>query len=209
MLWISKPGFATFGIDGMVAKELATDGVETTAYALLVGHHGKIIYKSARGFEPDYSIVLSDDWIDRVTRRALVEIDRRLVPIPDAVRMLRPVADSALPMAVARGSIWPALASDIQHLEIDGIVKNRYVSSHDDGKHKLLPNVYLQACAGLTLAQGRGVEAGDFRSSVTSPLSVGLTVIDFASNSDTDSLLATGATKIIERMADLSSVLSV
>lgn len=193
----------TFDIDGMVAKELAAGGVETTAYALLVGHHGKIIYKSAWGFEPDYSIVLSDDWIDRVTRRALVEIDRRLVPIPDAV------ADAALPMAVASGSIWRALASGIQHLEIDGIVKNRYFSSHDDGKHKLPPNVYLQACAGLTLAQGRGVEAGDFHSSVTSPLSVGLTVIEFAPNLDTDSLLATGATKMIEKMADLSSVLSV
>ena len=144
----------TFDIEGMVAKELAADGVETTAYALLVGHHGKIIYKSAWGFEPDYSIVLSDGWIDRVTRRALVEIDRRLVPIPDAIMVLR-------------------------------------------------------ACAGPGLTPERGVAVEGFRAGVSSGHGACLTAIGFAPNSGAESLLATGTTAVIKKIAVLPSVLSI
>ena len=87
---ISKPYFVIFDLDGVVAEELAAEGVATTANALLAGHRGKIIDESVRRFERDYSIALSDDWIDRVIPRALVETDRRLIPIPDAIMVRRP-----------------------------------------------------------------------------------------------------------------------
>jgi beta-phosphoglucomutase-like phosphatase (HAD superfamily) len=70
---IAKPDFVVFDFDGVladtdhawfsvVAEELAAEGVETTADALLVEHRGKVIDASARDFERDYSIVLPDDW---------------------------------------------------------------------------------------------------------------------------------------------------
>lgn len=193
----------------VVAEELAAEGVETTADALLVEHRGKVIDASARDFEQDYSIVLPDDWIDRVVRRALVEVDRQLVPIPGAVAVVRSVAEAALPLAIASGCLRRALASGIRRLEIEGIVQDRYFSSHDDGKHKPLPDVYLRACAGLGLAPEGGVAVEDSRTGVASAHAAGLTVIGFAPNTDGDGLLAAGATVVIEKMADLPRVLSI
>jgi beta-phosphoglucomutase-like phosphatase (HAD superfamily) len=151
---ISKPYFVIFDLDGVVAEELAAEGVATTANALLAGHRGKIIDESVRRFERDYSIALSDDWIDRVIPRALVKIDRRLVPIPDAIMVLR-------------------------------------------------------ACAGPSLTPERGVAVEDFRASISSGHGACLTAIGFAPNAGAESLLATGTTAVIKKIAVLPSVLSI
>jgi beta-phosphoglucomutase-like phosphatase (HAD superfamily) len=217
---IHKPDFVIFDFDGVladtdhawftvVAEELAAEGVETTADALLAGHRGKVIDASARDFERDYSIVLPVDWIDRVVRRALVEVGHGFVPIPGAVAAVRSVADAALPLAVASGSLRQALTSGIRRLEIGEVVKDRYFSSHDDGKQKPLPDVYLRACAGLGLPPERGVAVEDSRSGVASAHAAGMTVIGFAPHTDADGLLDVGAAVVIETMADLPSVISI
>lgn len=78
----------------MIAKVFAAESVETTVDALLVGHRGKIIDESTPDFKRDYSIVLPDNWIDRVIPQALVAVDHRLVPIPGAVTEVRSVEDA-------------------------------------------------------------------------------------------------------------------
>jgi phosphoglycolate phosphatase len=94
-------------------------------------------------------------------------------------------------------------------LEIGEIVKDRYFSSHDDGKHKPLPNVYLRACAGLGLPPERGIAVEDSRTGVASAHAAGMTVIGYAPHTDGDGLLDAGAAMIIESMADLPRVISI
>lgn len=218
MTLADKPRFVVFDFDGVladtdhawfsvVADELAALGAVTTVEALLSRHRGMVITQSAMEFERDFSITLPSDWIDRVVKRGMAEVEHRFTAMPGAVDAVRSVARADLPLAVASGSLRPALASGLERLGLEDIVNDRFLSSHDNGRHKPHPDVYLRACARLGLPPERGVAVEDSVTGIASARAAGMTVIGFAPGETGDALIGAGATLVISRMADLSDAL--
>lgn len=216
---LEPPRFVVFDFDGVLAdtvqawfsivvEELALHGADTTVDELLIEHRGMVIDDSVPVFERTFSISLPPDWASQVVARAVPEVERRFTPIPGGAEAVRAVAGAGLPVAVASGSVRRALVSGIDRLGIAGIVSQRIVSSHDDGRHKPLPDVYLKACGLLNQHPEHGVAVEDSPTGVASARAAGLTVVGFAGDADTDVLLAAGARIVIRRMAELPDVLS-
>lgn len=219
MLRISRPHFVIFDFDGVladtdqawfsvVAEELALFGVVTTVDELLAVHRGKVIHDSVPIFEDTYSIALPPGWSERVVARAIPAIERQFTPVPGGVEAVHSISKAGLPVAVASGSLRRALVSGIERLGLKGILNGRLVSSHDDGRHKPLPDVYLRSCALLGMRPEFGVAIEDSPTGVASALSAGLTVVGFASHGDEDSLNDAGAQSVIREMDQLLDTLS-
>ena len=222
MALLETPRFVVFDFDGVLAdtdrawfsvvrEELAAVGAVTTIDALIAGHRGMVITESVLEFERAFSITLPSGWVDRVVGRALAEVEHGFKPIPGAVDAVRLVDAADLPLAVASGSLRHALASGLNRLGIDDVVDDRFVSSHDNGKHKPLPDVYLRACARLGLPPEQGVAVEDSVIGIASARAAGLKVIGFSptEGADAGALLSAGAAVVITRMTDLPDALSI
>jgi beta-phosphoglucomutase-like phosphatase (HAD superfamily) len=219
MARLISPQFVIFDFDGVLAdtdqawfsvvvEELAVYGAITTIDDLLKVHRGKVIHDSVPIFEDTFSIKLPIGWAERVIDRAIPEMARRFRPVPGSVEAIRAIADAGLPVAVASGSLRRALVSGVEQLGLMDVLHGRLVSSHDDGRHKPLPDVYLRSCALLGLDPEHGVAVEDSPTGVASASSAGLTVVGFAGHGDEDSLYGAGAQSVIREMDQLLDTLS-
>lgn len=219
MSHIFPPGFVIFDFDGVladtdqawfsvVAEELALFDAVTTVDELLAVHRGKVIHDSIPILEQTFSIDLPSSWAERVIARAIPAIERRFKPVPGSVEAVPSVAGAGLPVAVASGSLRRALVSGIKRLGLQEVLNGRLVSSHDDGQHKPLPDVYLRCCALLGMLPEHGVAIEDSPTGVASASTAGLTVVGFAAHGDEKSLYDAGAQTVIQRMNQLPETLS-
>lgn len=216
---ISTPKFVVFDFDGVlvdtvrawfsvVVDALQQHGVNTTIDEILPDHRGRILADSVAIFERDYKIKLPENWSEALVDRAAKEVERRFTPIPGSVEVVQIIAQKNLPIAVASGSLRSVLSTGLHRLGIAEIVDGRFVSSHDDGKHKPLPDVYIRACALLGFPPNAGVAIEDSPSGIESARNAGMTVVGFAADIDPNALLDAGAQAVFTKMTDLPGLLS-
>lgn len=214
----ASPQFVVFDFDGVLADtvrpwytivldELRACGVAASLDEMLSVHRGRLLDDVRADIERDHAVELPRGWTERVVARAVSEVGRNCQPIPGSVAVVRMLAGSGLPLAVASGSLRSAVADGVQRLGLADLLADWIVSSHDDGRHKPLPDVYVRACRLLNAEPSEGVAVEDSPTGVVSARAAGLTVIGFAMDCDPGQLVEAGAAAVIRDMRDLPGLL--
>lgn len=214
---MKRPRFVVFDFDGVLAdtvypwyevvvEELRACGVDISLEDAVSSHRGRLLHDMLVDIERDHSVRFSTDWTDRVVARGLDAVGRACRPIPGSVATVRSLGARGLPLAVASGNLRSVIANGIETIGLAELLAERIVSSHDDGRHKPLPDVYLRACRLLMMDPSSGLAVDDSEGGVISAKAAGMTVVGLAIDSDPTPLLKAGASVVLERMDDLTDL---
>ncbi len=216
---IQNTEFVVFDFDGvladtvsawfaLVADALTRVGADVDIDTLLNKYRGDNLAKSVPALEADYGIKLPSGWAKMVIERAASEVYQQVSPIAGAVDAVSAVAQAGLPLAVASGSPRSFVNIGLVALSLDHVVEDRVLSSHDDGRHKPDPGVYIRASQFLGFEPRQGLAIEDSVAGVQSAKSAGMPVIGYAPDTDGQRLVDAGAVLTIDHMAELVGVLS-
>ena len=214
---MKHPRFVVLDFDGVladtlypwcevVAEELRACGVDISVEEAVSSHCGRLLQDMLVDIERDHSVRFSADWADRVVARGLDAVGRACRPIPGSVAAVRSLGAQGLPLAIASGNLRSVIENGVETIGLGDLLAGRIVSSHDDGRHKPLPDVYLRACRLLMMDPGSGLAVDDSEGGVISAKAAGMTVVGLAIDSDPAPLLKAGASVVLERMNDLTDL---
>lgn len=170
-------------------------------------HRGRLLQDVLVDIERDHSVRFQTEWSERVVARGLAAVGRACRPIPGSVAAVRSLGARGLPMAVASGNLRRVVADGVESLGLAALLAGRILSSHDDGRHKPLPDVYARACRLLKMDPAAGLAVEDSDTGVVSARAAGMTVVGLAIDSDPAPLLKAGASLVLERMDDLPGLI--
>ena len=214
---MKRPRFVVFDFDGVLAdtlypwcevvvEELRACGVDISVEEAVSLHRGRLLQDVLVDIDREHSVRFSTDWSDRVIARGLDAVGHACRPIPGSVVAVRSLGAQGLPLAVASGNLRSVIANGVETIGLGELLAHRIVSSHDDGRHKPLPDVYLRACRLLMMDPSSGLAVNDSEGGVISAKAAGMTVVGVAKDSDPTPLLKAGASVVLERMEDLTDL---
>ncbi|MEE3049671.1 MAG: HAD family phosphatase [Pseudomonadota bacterium] len=213
-----RPDLVIFDCDGVlvdseppvfrvVTAELRALGLDVTLEETMATHKGKTLEQSRPLIEARLGRALPADWAAKLRQRTNAALDQALAAIPGAVAAVRAVAAAAIPHCVVSQSRRVRIDTNLRHIGLDAVFGARVYSTHDLGKPKPAPDIYLRAAANFGVAPARVAVIEDTVTGVAGGVAAGMRVLGYAADAAPGSLTAAGAAEEFTDMARVPELL--
>ena len=207
-----RPDLVIFDCDGVlvdseppvfrvVTAELRALGLDVTLEETMASHKGKTLEQSRPLIEARLGRALPADWAAKLRQRTNAALDQALAAIPCAV------AAAAIPHCVVSQSHRARIDTNLRHIGLDAVFGARVYSTHDLGKPKPAPDIYLRAAADFGVAPARVAVIEDTVTGVAGGVAAGMRVLGYAADAPPGSLTAAGAAEEFTDMARVPELL--
>jgi HAD superfamily hydrolase (TIGR01509 family) len=214
----SEISAAIFDWDGVIVDSSAA---HERSWELLAAEEGLPLFEGhfKRGFGRKNEVIIPQilHWADATDAAEISRLGNRkealyreivaatgLEPLPGARALLEGLKRAGIPRAVGSSSHRANIDLSIRLLGLDGLFDG-IVTSENVGKGKPDPEVFLKAAASVGCAPGRGVVFEDAIAGVEAGLAGGFRVIGVATTNPAAALAAAGATRVVERLTEVSA----
>lgn len=169
---------------------------------------GKTVRSETARIEAETGQPLTDAWMAQFYERRNQRLRAELVAIDGAVHAVRDLhQDLAGKMAVASGADKPKVLMQLEKVGLLPFFGQHVFSGHDLPRTKPFPDVYLAAAAAVVTAPQHCLVIEDSVPGLTAGVRAGATVWGYCpkvgAHSTPEQLLAAGATRVFDDMADL------
>lgn len=213
-----KPDLVIFDCDGVlvdseppvfrvVTAELQALGLKTTLEATMAAHKGLTLEQSRPLIEAQLGRPLPADWAPRLRQRTTQALDEELTAIPGAVAAVAAVMAAGVPNCVVSQSRRQRIELNLQQVGLAASFAGRIYSTHDLGKPKPAPDIYLQAAADFAVPPARITVIEDTVTGVTGGVAAGIRVLGYVADGVAGSLHAAGAAVEFTDMKQLPGLL--
>jgi phosphoglycolate phosphatase len=213
-----KPDLVIFDCDGVlvdseppvfrvVTAELQALGLTTTLEETMATHKGLTLEQSRPIIEAALGRPLPRDWAAHLRQRTTQALDEELEAIAGAVAAVGAVIAAGLPNCVVSQSRRQRIELSLQQVGLSETFAGRIYSTHDLGKPKPAPDIYLHEAADFKTPPERITVIEDTVTGVTGGTAAGMRVLGYVADGTPGSLQAAGAVLEFDNMDHLPGLL--